>query len=37
MEHKQDYIRWLRGKVGHEKIILIFRRNTGVELVFFRE
>lgn len=24
MEHKQDYIRWLRSKVGHEKIILIF-------------
>lgn len=24
MENKQNYIKWLRSKVGHEKIILIF-------------
>lgn len=24
MENKQNYIRWIRSKVGHEKIILVF-------------
>ena len=24
MEQSRDYIRWLRSKVGHEKVILVF-------------
>ena len=33
MGQSRDYIRWLRGKVGHEKVILVFAgEHAGVVL-----
>lgn len=33
MEHKKDYIKWIRSKVGHEKIFL----NVAVAVIFDKE